>query len=597
MRKETNIPSIDKTHLKNETFLHLHPVIPNMSVYNSLKFIGSKYKNDNAIDCLDLNVTYGELINNAAILSRAFKELGIKKGDIISVVMPNYYQAVAVFLAANRIGATTTFLNSFSSEEEIKHYLNLFESPLLVNFNKTKEYNQSIAKDTKIRQIVTLGPSELNTKEFNYDTTRTVGYDNFLSFNDMGAVSKYYKHIIPTMSYGGNTDALILFTSGTTGNPKSVVLTNENVLASGIYMKNSTSIKVTSGERCFVGVPFCYPYGFTTSLLMTLLCGREAVLAPDLSKDNLCYFLSKNSHIIFGSPALLEMIKKVVPDDFDLSSIHTFISGGDFLTVPTSIAGKEFFMKHGASVAMCNGSGNAETTATSTTAVGVPSRPETVGKILVGSTAIIVDDTTSHELKYGEEGLLCISGKHVFKEYYKEKELTEEAKFEYKGKTYFKTGTRGFLDKDGYFTLTGRDARFYIMSTLNKVYCDRVQLIMSDIDVIDSVAVVKKPSDEFLYTSKAFIVLKDGVEENDITKEYIFDRCHKPISTDDDNKCNQLKEYEIPTSIEFVKELPRATSDKIDYASLETNALEEYEQEKSKPKIYSINSKKQTKSK
>lgn len=587
MKKETNIPSIDKTHLKNESFFNKHPLIPNMSVYNSLKLIGSMYKKDNAIDCLELTVTYDELIKNAAIISRTFKELGIKKGDIITVSMPNFYQAVAVFLAANRIGATTTFLNSFSSKEEIKHYLNLFESPLLINFDKTLEYNEEIKRDTYVRQVITLSKNELNTKAFNNKTKSSIGYNDFLTFNDIGLVSEYYKRPIFTL-HGGSNDALILFTSGTTGNPKSVILTNENILSSGIYMKNSTNTKVTSGEKCFVGVPFCYPYGFTTSLLMSLLCGREAVLAPDLSKENLCYFLSKKPNIVFGSPALLEMIKQVIPHDFDLSSIHTFISGGDFLTVPSSIAGREFFKKHGATVAMCNGSGNAETTATSTTAVGVPNKPETVGKVLVGSDAIIIDQNTNEELKYGEEGLLCISGKHVFKEYYQEPELTKNAKFEYKGKIYFKTGTRGFLDKEGYFTLTGRDARFYIMSTLNKVYCDRVQLLMSEIDLIDSIAIVKKPHDELLYTSKAFVVLKEGIKADDITKEYILTKCHEQFISGENGENNQLKPYEIPTSIEFVEQLPRALSDKIDYSLLEENARIEYEKEKAKPKIYSI---------
>ena len=80
-----------------------------------------------------------------------------------------------------------------------------------------------------------------------------------------------------------------------------------------------------------VCVPFCYPYGFATSVLMSLLCGRTAILAPDLSKDNIEYFMKKNPNIIFGSPALLELIKRNVSDGVDLSSCKDFITGGDFL--------------------------------------------------------------------------------------------------------------------------------------------------------------------------------------------------------------------------------------------------------------------------
>lgn len=580
MGKITNIPSIDKTHLKSESFFDRHPIIPNISIYNSLKFISSKYKNDSAIDCLDLNMTYQELMNDAVIISKSLKELGVKKGDIIAIAMPNLSQAVASFLAANRIGAVVTFLNHFSSIEEINHYLNVFESRLFINYDKTRDYNEKIMENSKVEYIVTLNKDCLNGKGFGLEQSGSIGYDNILNFNSLGTISKYYNKPFRTL-YGSGNDALVLFTSGTTGNPKAVVLTNKNILASGIYMKNSTNIKVNPGEKCLVCVPFCYPYGFTTSLLMTLLCGREAVLAPTLSKDTINDYLKKNINIVFGSPALLELMMKNVDENLDLSAMNTFISGGDFLTVSKSEEGKQFFRQHNADVAMCNGSGNAETTATASTAVGVLNRPETVGKILVGSSAIVIDENTKEELEYGQEGLLCISGAHVFKEYYKEPKLTAEAKFKYRGKTYFKTGTRGFLEKDGYFTLTGRDARFYITSTLNKVYCDRIQLVMSCIDVIDSVAVVKKPDDENLYTGKAFIVLKDGVLADDLTKDYIKDMCYCELSLGQGEEKNQLKPYEVPTSFEFVDSLPHhAFSDKIDYGPLEENAKREYEKER-----------------
>ena len=577
-KMETGYPSIDKTHEKLEKYLDKNPIIPSLSIYNAIKLISNLYRNDSAVDCLELRLSYEELLSNAVTISKAFKELGIKQGDIITISMPNFSQAVASYLAANRIGATTTYLNPFASIEEIKGYLNLFESPLFINFDKDAEYNQSIKKDTKVRQIITLSKEDLNRKKFIDTSATTIGYSDFLTFSEMGIIADYQKRPFKTL-YGGTQDSLILFTSGTTGNPKAVVLTNQNILASGLYMKNSTHLSNTKGEKSLVCVPFTYPYGFATSTLMSLLCGREAVLAPNLTDQNIGYFLSKNPNIVFGSPALLELIKRNVPNELDLSSIHTFISGGDFLTPSQAEAGKDFFRKHNSEVVICNGSGNAETVGANTNAVGLEIRPETVGRILLGSNPIIIDQETGEELKYGEEGLLCISGKHVFKEYFKEPLLTEQANFYYKVKEYFRTGTRGILDKEGYFTLTGRDSRFYIISTLNKIYCDYVQNIMSIIDVIDSCAVVKKPNDEMLYTGKAFVVLKNGIEPTEEIKEYILSKCIEQLVSQNGDRF-QLKSYEIPTSIEFVKELPRTNADKIDYPALEKLATQEYETEK-----------------
>lgn len=135
----TGFPSIDKTHEKENSFKQNHPIIPNMSVVNAIGMISSFYRDAIAIDCLDLRVTYQELLDTAKMLSKSFKELGIKKDDIITTSMPNFFQAVAVYLAANRIGAVTTFLNPGCSIEETKHYLNEFESPLFINFDKSQD--------------------------------------------------------------------------------------------------------------------------------------------------------------------------------------------------------------------------------------------------------------------------------------------------------------------------------------------------------------------------------------------------------------------------------------------------------------------------
>lgn len=572
--KFTGYPSIDNIHNKDYSFFDRNPIIPDMSIYNTINMLSTFYRKEEAIDCLDLNVNYDEMINDTVLLSKTFRELGIKKGDIISVSMPNFYQGVIIYLAANRIGAVTTFINSMSSIEEVLGYLNEFESSLFINFDKDSEYNKKIKDNSKVRNIITLNRDEINTKNYGNIISSANGYRDDLSFSDIGSIAKYYKKPIYTL-YGGKEDSLILFTSGSTGNPKSVVLTNQNILASGIYMKNTGRIKAKVGERCLVCVPFSYPYGFATSTIMSLICGRVAVLAPTLSKDNIRYYLSKNPNYVFGSPALLELIKRNVKDSDDLSSIHTFVSGGDFLTTNQNKAGVEFFKKHGAETIICNGSGNAETVGTNTMAVGSINKPETVGRVLVGTKAIVVNPDTLEEVKYGEEGMLCISGKHVFKGYYKNEDMSRETKFVYKGIEYYKTGNMGILDTDGYFTLTGRSSRYYIRSDLNKVYLEHIQNVISLIDVVDSCCVVPKEDKDLLFTNKAYVVLKDGVLPSLEVSDYIMNMCYKPLYNSVTGEMVQLKPFEVPESITFLDVLPRTKADKVDYTFLENMAKNE----------------------
>lgn len=574
----TGYPSIDKPQNNGYSIFKRNPIIPNMSIYNAVQLINSFYGKKEAIDCLDLSANYDKLIKDSVTISRALKELGVKKGDIVSVSMPNYYQGVAAFLACNRIGAVTTFLNSFAPEEEICEYLNTFESPVLINFDKTKEENIKIWQKSKVDYIVTLNKNKVNSLNLDNDYNITCD-DKFIDFSSLGSISEYQKKGLPCNS--GKDNSLILFTSGTTGKPKSVVLTNENILAAGTYLKNSSNVKSLDGDRTLVCVPFSYPYGFVTSTLMTLLSSKTAILAPNMSMDTISYYLEKNPNIIFGSPALLDLIMRYVPEGQDLSSLTTFVSGGDFLTPNHAKRGKEFFKEHGAfNVEIGNGSGNAETVSCGTNPTGIKSRPETAGKVLVGTEAIIVDPDTMEEKKYKEEGLLCVSGKHVFKEYFNEPELTKEAKFERDGKTFFKTGTLGFIDEEGYFTLTGRQSRFYIISTLNKVYCDHIQTIMSYFDNINECAIVKVPDEEMLYVNKAYIVLKDKNRDLDLELERIREQFNNPVQTSNGD-VEQLKWYEIPTYVEFVDELPRRRgTDKVDYTLLEKDAIMKLENKK-----------------
>ena len=200
MKKLTGYPSIDNIHNSNYSFFSRNPIIPNMSIYNTINLISNFYRKEEAIDCLDLRVNYGEMLKDAITLSKTLKELGIKKGSIVSAAMPNYYQGVIIYLACNRIGAITTFINSMSSIEEVLGYLNEFESSLFINFDKDKEYNKKIKDGSKVRNIITLHSNEISTKNYSSIETGANGYNDDLSFSDIGSIAKYYEKPIYTVS-------------------------------------------------------------------------------------------------------------------------------------------------------------------------------------------------------------------------------------------------------------------------------------------------------------------------------------------------------------------------------------------------------------
>lgn len=579
--KETGFLSIDKKHLEETKFFERHPIIPNISLSRALDLCNLKRNDEYMIDCLDLQVKYKEIKEDAKILSKAFTELGIKSKDIICISTPNLYQSFVCFKAANRIGATVTFLNSHAQIEETEKYLNMYSSPLFITTNKDIEYNNHIIKNTKVQNIITIDPILINKRNFNNENL-LVGYNNILNYHDLNNVAKFYDKKFINTIYSGKQDSLILYTSGSTGEPKSLLFTNENILSACIYYKNSARLSKFMNDDCrWMGVvPFMYPYGFIASTLAPILAGKEAIMCPDINSKNISYYYNKKPNLIFGSPAFLELSKRNIKENQDLSSLNMFVSGGDFLSVEQSKSGIEFFKKHNAKVDICNSSGNGEICGCATNAMNVDYRPETVGKLAIGPKFIVINPETKEEVKYGEKGVLCVAGKHVFKGYYNDLKLTQEVMIDIKKNKYYITGNYGYVDKDSYFHMIGRSSRFYIMSSLNKVYCEHVQKILSNIDVIDSCAVVPKPDDDLLYTSKAYVVLKGNLKKEEFLKEYIINESKKPMTNEKTKEIDILQPYEVPTSITFIDELPRNEADKVDYEYLKKQAEKEYEQEK-----------------
>lgn len=581
-KKITNYPSIDKTHLKDTGFFERNPIIPSMTFSQILDLMFALQKNHKIVDCLDLRVDVNEFKKDSLIIAKALLELGVKPKDIITVSMPNYYQAIPIFKACNMIGAITTYLNPLASLEETKNYLNLYESPIFINTDETSIFNEEIKKDTKVKYVITMKEQLKNSRDYNKKHNYKIGNETDIDFHELEEISKYQKKI-PHKNFGGKQDALILYTSGSTGKAKSLLFTNENLIASCVYLKNSTHVpKVTKDDSRWMNVvPFMYPYGFGASVLQTFLSGREVILTPNLNADNISYYYSKKPNLIFGSPAHLELTKRNLPKDQTIPELKIYLSGGDYLSVNQSHSAIEFFKEHGANATISNSSGTGETLGCSTNAMNIPYRPETVGQLVVGPDYLILDPETMEEVKYGETGVLCTSGKHVFKGYYKEKEMTNEIMFYKNGKKYYKTGNIGYLDKDRYFTLIGRSSRFFIINTLNKVYCELIQLVISNIDIVDSCAVVPKPNEESLYKAKAYVVLKKGVLPTKETEEYILNKCSETFYDITTQESITLKDYEIPESISFLDILPRTeVAEKINYEALKKMAEEEYKNEK-----------------
>jgi len=565
-KKLTGYASIDDPHLHGIPFLKRHPLIPDCGFYRLLTLTSLFTRQNYAIDCYGIHRTYRELISDIITVRNFLCALGVTRGDIVTASIPSNYEAVVILLACNAAGAAVSFLFTDMSQDEKFHYMNDFHSPVFFGFDMTGDEQTQYLNQTGIRCLITLTSDQQGSGFSAKGQLSSI--PPVVPFQDISL----YAGKKPHCRVRGKDIGMLGFTSGTSGKPKAVVLTNRNIIASILYTKNTVHANQVKGKRTLAAVPFSYPYGSVVSLLSSLLWGKDTILAPDLHLSTIAGYYRKKPAIVFGSLALLEMTLRGCSPEDDLSSVTHFFSGGDFLTEANRLRFIRFFKEHGADVAIENGYGNAETASSGATHFTLPIHPGSAGHMITGTKVMIADPDTLEEKRYGEEGLLLVSGDHVFREYYNQPERTAAAKVTLKGRTWFKTGALGYLDEEGFFYVTARHARFFINSEMNKVYGDYVQTKISTLTFIMDCAVIGVPDDTRLYVPKVFIVPEPSMDKGKVIE--LARECFR-LNADvtDNNRSLGLKQYEIPCQIEIVSELPRkAGTDKIDYSALEARA-------------------------
>ncbi len=580
-RELTGYPSIDRLHESDSKYFERNPIIPNISIYDLFQLMNIFNKNDTAVTCLDLTMTYSEINHYISVVTKSLKELGIKKGSVITICTPSLLQSLIIFFAANNIGAMVTFLNAKSTPKELEHYINLFESTVLVNYSDMSCQPNNLYSNTTLEATITLNGNDLlriPKINGNNSSSSYYGYNPDLTFADFIELSKYYRQPIKK-HFGKDPDSLILYTSGTTGNPKPVVLSNENIISSALYMKNTTKVSSHDKETSLCVVPYNYPYGFVTSVIMSLFCGKNTVLAPTINLTNLREYIEKyRPNIIQAIPSFYSAMRRNSDfDGLDLSFIKLAISGGDYFSAADNEKTSDFFRNHNSDARVCNGSGAAEVSGCSTTSVGCICSPKSVGKLLVGMNCKILDPDTFEEKKYGETGLLAFAGKNIFKRYYNDEDTTNSVKkIDENGIEWYISDTIGLINTDGTIEILDRLRRFFITYDENgqayKVYPNYIQGILSSFDEIEDCVVVGMQDEYRDRVPKLFVIPKRGYIVDDDFESKIIQK----IQNLNKKGVISIKSYEIPVEIEIISEIPLKESGKVDYDYFENKTNSNY---------------------
>ena len=562
------------------------PLVPHINVSALFNLSNLYHLNSIVINQKELSFTRRELIHDAKILAKAFLALGIKKGDIITIATGrSLYENVLIFFAANRLGAIVAFLDEKTPRETLLHYLDDFKSPIVITYKYSDKRIKELKHDAKsVKYVINLdgrtvdeaGPDSEQEEDIDFHAL-----DGFwLGKQPITKIAEKHRGYIPRNIFAGNREALISFTSGSTSGPKPMVFTNKALIASAIYSKVASDVKMWDKElhSWMSYVHFDCPYGLVVSVLAPICGGGEIILTPDINDTNLDYYIGKNPNTIFGIPPLLEAMPSL-KESTDISNLKMFASGGERLEKSASLAALDFFKSRGLkNIKISNGYGVGEALGLISTAVGNRTyNPDSVGQVPAGVHVMVLDPDTGEELNFGKTGILYVTGRHILNRYYNRPELTEDKIIKIHGKKFVKTGDLAYVSETGYITLVGR-ATFFINNLPAKVYYEVVRAAVSKSELVKKCYVVKGPDPKLKLAAYAFVVTNEGVGHNNDTRRQIISRSSEPFNLG--RRRITLKDYELPHKVIFLDDLPLTKANKTDFRKLERMAKELGEEHK-----------------
>jgi long-chain acyl-CoA synthetase len=486
--------------------------------------------------------------------------MGAEKGDRVTICLPNTPHAVIMFYAVNKIGAVAVMVHPLSSKKEVEFYVKDSGSRIAVTMDRFCGLFEGLEDTTVLEKLIITDVSDsLHTipkivcKIRSGKVPKAVMRPHMISWEDMLSLGSGVSDTVP------GDIAVILYTGGTTGTPKGVLLSNLNFNATAIQTYAMVQCEMTRKDSLLGILPMFHGLGLCIGTHMPLINSMKLILMPSFSSDSFAKFIKKKRPtFIVGVPTLFElMVRNKRLEKADLSYIRGVFSGGDTLTETLKKRVDRFLTDRGSPSVIREGYGLTECVAAScltpadkyrTGSVGIPF-PDTFYKVVAPDTA--------DELPYGSDGEICISGPSVMVGYNNSEETANVLRRHDDGRTWLHTGDVGMMDEEGFVYFRQRIKRMIVSSGYN-IYPGQIENMLDSHPDVCSSCVIGVPDEIKVQSVKAFVVLNDNVACNETVKRDIMNYCKENVA-----------KYAIPTDIEFIDELPWTKMGKVAYTELE----------------------------
>ena len=541
------------------------------SMFEAVNRTAEKYPNNIAFDFMGKSTTYREMIANIHRCARSLKTIGIREGDKITIAMPNCPQAIYLFYAVNEVGAIANMVHPLSSEKELEFYINESESVTVVTLDQFYHKFEAIRENTCAVNVIIASVKDALSRPVRAGYMLTEGRKirkipddapviRWKEFMRLGKACFWNYSVKRT----GDDPAVILYSGGTTGTTKGILLTNLNFNALSQQLVAANPM-FRPGDRMLSAMPLFHGFGLGVCVHSMLAQGGRCVLVPRFTASSYAKLITKyRCNFIAGVPTLYEALLRLPNlENADYSCLKGVFSGGDSLSVELKKKFDKFLYDHKATIQVREGYGTTETVTACCLTPSHMYKEGSIGLPFPDTYIKIVRPGTDEELPYGEEGEILLAGPTVMKEYIKHPEETAQTLRKHAdGLTWVYTGDLGVMDGDGFIYFRGRSKRMIISSGYN-IYPAQLENILDAHEKVQMSCVIGIPDPYKMQAVKAFVMLKPGVPATEETKEEIMAYCRKHIA-----------KYSLPKEIEFRDELPKTLVGKVAYRVLEEEEAE-----------------------
>ncbi|AGB37251.1 long-chain-fatty-acid--CoA ligase [Natronococcus occultus] len=492
-----------------------------------------------AIGFRENETSYEEFWGQTGAFAAALEAHGIGEDDRVAIYLPNVPPFVVAFHGTLRAGGVVVPMNPQYKAREIGHLLADSGAEVVVALADLVPFVEAVRDETDVEHVVSVGEGESD------------GATPFEEFLEPGA---------PEIAERADDDIAVQpYTSGTTGQPKGVQLTHRNLESNARMANELVPDGIRPDDKQLGVLPLFHIYGMTVVMNATLFGGGTYYAVPEWdAQEAVSIVEDEELTLMHGVPAMYnDVVNQPDAESFDLSSLRLCGVGGSGIPVEVLRRFEELY-----DVQVYEGYGLTETSPITHFNSPVDGRRVgSIGRTVPGVDARVVDETfetvppveagplDEDEAELDEvAGEIVVAGPNVMQGYYGLPEATAEAFTEVDGRTWFHTGDLGYHDEDGFFYVVDREKHTIVTGGYN-VYPREVEELLFEHEAVADAAVVGIPDERRGETVKAYVVpVPDAGVETDGIREYCL---------------RNLAEYKHPREVEFVEELPRTTTGKV----------------------------------